>query len=82
MSTVLSGARIFAVSAMKCTPQKTMTSASVAAAFRERRQRVADVVGDVLDLGHLVVVRQDDGLALGCQRAHLVLHAFGHRSRS
>ena len=35
MSTVLSGARIEAVSAMKCTPQKTITSASVAAAWRE-----------------------------------------------
>src|SRR2546427_642243 len=34
MSTVRSGERILAVSAMKCTPQKTMTSASVAAAPR------------------------------------------------
>ena len=36
ISTVFSGVRIFAVSAMKWTPQKTMTSASVAAASRER----------------------------------------------
>ena len=35
-STVLSGDRIAAVSAMKCTPQKTMISASVFAASRER----------------------------------------------
>ena len=35
MSTVRSGERILAVSAMKCTPQKTMTSASVAAALRD-----------------------------------------------
>ena len=35
-STFLSGERIAAVSAMKWTPQKTITSASVAAAWRER----------------------------------------------
>src|SRR5699024_10130906 len=35
ISTVLSGARIFAVSAMKCTPQNTMVAASLAAAMRE-----------------------------------------------
>jgi hypothetical protein len=36
ISTVLSGERILAVSAMKWTPQKTMALASVAAARRER----------------------------------------------
>ena len=36
MRTVLSGDRIAAVSAMKCTPQKTIESASVDAASRER----------------------------------------------
>ena len=35
-STVFSGERIEAVSAMKCTPQKTIVSASVAAACCER----------------------------------------------
>ena len=35
-STVLSGERIFAVSAMKWTPQNTIVSASVAAAWPER----------------------------------------------
>ena len=35
MSTVLAGLRIFAVSAMKCTPQKTMTDASTWAATRD-----------------------------------------------
>ena len=35
MSTVFSGERIAAVSAMKCTPQKTIASASVLAASRE-----------------------------------------------
>jgi len=34
-STVRPGARIAAVSAMKCTPQNTMTSASTAAARRD-----------------------------------------------
>ena len=37
-------------------------------------ERVADVVGDVLDLGHLVVVRQDHGAALARQLADLGLH--------
>ena len=36
ISTVFSGERIFAVSAMKWTPQKTIASASVAAAWRDR----------------------------------------------
>ena len=36
MSTVFSGERTEAVSAMKWTPQKAITSASVAAASRER----------------------------------------------
>ena len=34
-------------------------------------ERVAHVVGDVLDLGQLVVVGEDDGVALGGERAHL-----------
>ena len=38
-------------------------------------ERVADVVGDVLHLGHLVVVGEDHGAALAGERAHLVLHA-------
>ena len=37
-------------------------------------ERVADVVGDVLHLGDLVVVREDHRAALGRQRAHLLLH--------
>ncbi len=36
-------------------------------------ERVADVVGDVLDLGELVVVREDHRPALARQRAHFVL---------
>ena len=37
-------------------------------------ERVADVIGDVLDLGQLVVVGEDHGAALGGERAYLVLH--------
>ncbi len=37
-------------------------------------QGVADEVGHVLHLGHLVVVREDHGAALGGQRAYLGLH--------
>jgi hypothetical protein len=36
ISTVLSGERIFAVSAMKCTPQNTMVSCGAVAAIRDR----------------------------------------------
>jgi hypothetical protein len=36
-------------------------------------ERVADVVGHLLDLGQLVVVGEDDRAALGGERAHLVL---------
>ena len=38
-------------------------------------ERVSDVVRDVLDLGNLVVVGEDDGVALLRERPHLVLHA-------
>src|SRR6266542_4067068 len=37
-------------------------------------QRVADVVGHVLHLGNLVVVGEDDRVALTRERPHLVLH--------
>ena len=40
-------------------------------------ERVADVVGDVLDLGELVVVGEDDRVALAGERAHLVLQRAG-----
>ena len=67
-STVFSGDRIFAVSAMKWTPQNTMTSAVGRRGLPREPERVADVVGDVLDLGHLVVVRQDHRVALARER--------------
>ena len=37
-------------------------------------ERVADVVGDVLHLGHLVVVGEDHRVPLGGERADLLLH--------
>ena len=36
------------------------------------RQGVTDVVGDVLDLGHLVVVGEDDGVAILGEGEHLL----------
>ena len=61
---------------MKCTPQKTITSPSASDGPARQPERVADVVGDVLHLRHLVVVRQDHRVALGRERAHLVLAAL------
>jgi hypothetical protein len=58
---------------MKCTPQNAMTSLSVAAPLAGEAERVADVVRDVLDLGQLVVVGEDDRAALGGERADLGL---------
>jgi hypothetical protein len=49
--TVFCGDRIAAVSAMKCTPQKTMTSAVGLRRLAREAERVADEVGDVLHLG-------------------------------
>ena len=41
-----------------------------------KAERVADVVGHVLDLGHLVVVGEDDRVALARQLADLLAHAL------
>ena len=73
ISTCLSGLRIAAVSAMKWTPQKTIT-----VRVRRRRlpgepERVADVVRDVLHLRQLVVVGEDDRVALAGELTHLVV---------
>jgi hypothetical protein len=64
----LFGESTAAVSAMKCTPQKTMTSASVLAASRGPL-----FGGHVLDLGALVVVGEDDRVALAGERPDLTL---------
>ena len=61
------GFRIFAVSAMKWTPQKTITSASTLRGLARQLERVADEVGHLEDLGTLVVVRQDDGVAVALE---------------
>ena len=53
-------ARMAAVSAMKCTPQKTMNSASVCAGVAGQLERVAPEVGKGQHLVALVVVAQDD----------------------
>ena len=57
-STVFCGFRILAVSAMKWTPQKTITSASTVAALRASSRLVADEVRHLEDLGTLIVVRE------------------------
>ena len=36
-------------------------------------KRIAYIVGDIVDLGQLVVVREDDSAPLLCERAHLLL---------
>ena len=72
-STRLSGDRIAAVSAMKCTPAKMMTSASRLRRLPGEAERVADEVGDVLHLGPLVVVRQHHGVAPAGELADLAL---------
>ncbi len=46
-------------------------------------ERIADVVGNVLHVGQLVVVREDDGVALACKRAHLLMQrVYFERSHS
>ena len=72
-STVFSGESTEAVSAMKCTPQNAITSASVFAACCDSAERIAHEVRHILDLGQLVVVREDHRAALGGQRAYLRL---------
>ena len=76
ISTVRSGARMAAVSAMKCTPAEHDHVGVGGGRLLRQAQRVADVVGHVLHLGDLVVVGQDHGVSLACQRAHLVLHGL------
>ena len=70
-TTIFSGERILAVSAMNLTPQKAITSASVSAALRHSSRRIADEIGEVLHLGLLVIMRQDDRVALLAQAVDL-----------
>ena len=71
------GFRIFAVSAMKWTPQKAITSASTFWAACASCERVADEVGEVLDLGLLVVVREDHRVALALEARDRGLEIVG-----
>ena len=57
---------------MKWTPQKAITSASVAAARAREAEAVAEMIGDVLDLGQLVVVGEDHRVALRGELADLL----------
>ena len=75
ISTVFSGQRIAAVSAMKWTPQKTIVDGVGRGRLAREAERVADVVGHVLHLGHLVVVGEDDRVALAGELAHLLVRA-------
>ena len=64
ISTVLSGFRIFDVSAMKCTPHCTMMSDfTLVASMRELQQVAADVGDAMEDFRRLVIMRQDDRVA-------------------
>ncbi len=67
---------------MKCTPQNTIVEASTVGRDAGEPERVADVVGDVLDLGQLVVVSQDDRVALLREPANLVGPTVGEASAS
>ena len=62
--TVFPGERIFAVSAMKCTPQKTITSASVCGGLVLSPSESPTKSAMSCTSRQLVVVGQDDGLAL------------------
>jgi len=67
-TTILSGFNIFAVSAMKWTPQKTITSALVFARLLGKPQRITHKIRHVLDLRHLIVVRQNDRIQFFLER--------------
>ena len=73
ISTVRVGLRIFAVSAMNLTPQKTITSRSVSAALRLRSSESPTKSGTEWKSGRLhVVVAQDDRVALDFELIDLV----------
>ena len=63
-----------AVSAMKCTPQKTVMLRRGGGGLPGQPQGVAHEVGHVLHLGPLVVVSEDDGALLFGETADLGLH--------
>ena len=62
ISTFLLGEMMDAVSAMKCTPQKTIISASGGSGHLGKSQGVTQIVGNVLHFRTSIVVRQNDGV--------------------
>ena len=62
-----SGFSTLAVSAMNQTPQNAITSPSKLAGLAGQFQAVADGIGEFLDLGLLVVMRQDNGAAFALE---------------
>ena len=65
---------------MKCTPQKRITLCCVLLRDARELEGVAGVVGGVLHLGALVVVGEDDDVALGGEAAEFLLEVveLGH----
>ena len=86
-STRFAGARIAAVSAMKCTPAEDDDVLLGGGGLAREAERVAHEIGDVLHLGPLVVVREDHRVAPLGQLADLLLQrgdldrATGARAR-
>ena len=68
---------------MKCTPQKTITSASRLRRLLREAERIADEIRHVLNFRHLIIVREDDGVELFFERENFLRQrlelAFGHR---
>ncbi len=69
MRTVFSGLSNFAVSAMKCTPARTITSASTVIASAREGETVADKIGDAMEnLRSLIIMRKHHRVAAALQR--------------
>ncbi len=78
MRTVFCGERIFAVSAMKYTPQKNDHVRLSLRRLDTEPQRVTDEIGQVVNLGQLVVVNQDDRILFFLQFGYSLTNV--HRS--
>ena len=61
-TTFFEGLRILAVSAIKCTPAKTIISAFVFAACCAKPKAVADIISHILDIRLLVIMRQHNSI--------------------
>ena len=69
----MSGQRMAAVSAMKWTPQKTMTSAGGLGRGHGQGQGVAQKIGHILNFSRLVIVGQENPPAPFQPAPHLFL---------